>query len=259
MLLVIDIGNTYIALGVYRGEELIARWQVTSGAYKTVDEYTVLLAELFARREVEAAAITGGVISCVVPPLLATFRRMFREYLGLTPLVVGPGLKTGVRIRTDDPREVGADRVVNALAARHFYGAPAIVIDFSTATIFDAVSATGDYLGNAIAPGLALSAEALFQHAARLPHVELARPESVIGKNTVASMQSGLLYGYVGLVEGMIARFQKELGSQAQVIATGNLAEIIAQETPLIQVVDRDLTLRGLRLIHEMNGARPEF
>jgi type III pantothenate kinase len=194
----------------------------------------------------------------VVPPLLPAFQELCQRYLHVTPLVVGPGIKTGVRVATDDPREVGADRIVNALAVKRLYGAPAIVIDFGTATTFDVVSAEGDYLGGAIAPGIGISAEALYRYTAKLPRIELAAPKSPIGKNTVASMQSGVILGYVCLVEGMIARFQKELGGKARVVATGGLAGVIAKETTVIEAVNPDLTLEGLRLIYEMNaGGQP--
>jgi len=255
MLLAIDIGNTLVAFGLYREEEFIANWQVATEATKTADEYAVLLTNLLAQRGLQLAQVRAGIISCVVPPLLATFQQLYQRYLGVEPLVVGPGVRTGVRIRYEDPREVGADRVANALAVRRLYSTPAIVIDFSTAIIFDAISAEGDYLGGAIAPGLELAADALFRFAARLPRVELVPPQGAIGRNNVASIQSGLIYGYVGLVEGMIARFQKELGGGARVIATGPLAEAMATHIPAIHSVDPNLTLKGLKFIYDMNRA----
>ena len=253
MLLAIDIGNTNIVLGVYDGERLIARWRAATEAERTTDEYAVLLANFFAQRRFSFSAMGDCILSSVVPPLIPIFVKLGERYLGTTPLVVGAGIRTGVRIRYDNPQEVGADRVVNALAARQLYGTPAIVVDFGTATTFDCVSAEGDYLGGAIAPGIGISVEALFRYTAKLPRIELALPPRAIGTNTVASMQSGVLYGYVGLVEGLVSRLKRELGGQARVIATGGLAGVIAGQTPVIEVVNPDLTLEGLRLVYEMN------
>ena len=253
MLLAIDIGNTNIVLGVYREEELVACWRLATDVHKMADEYAVLLSSLFSNERLAKSEIKASAISCVVPPLLPIFQEVCREHVKVEPLVVGPGIKTGVRILIDNPRELGADRIVNAIAARRLYGTPAIVIDFGTATIFDVVSREGDYLGGAIAPGIGISAEALYREAAQLPRIELALPKKVIGKNTVASMQSGVLFGYVALVEGMVGRIVEELGEEAKVIATGGLAGVIARETSAIQVVNLNLTLEGLRLIYEMN------
>ncbi len=252
-ILAIDIGNTNIVLGVYKGKDLVAHWRVATDTHKTADEYAVLVERFFAQHDLQFSDVEGGIISCVVPPLLPTFEEMCRKYMGIVPLVVGPGIKTGVRICTDNPREVGADRVVNALAAYRLYGAPAIVIDFGTATTFDVVSRDGDYLGGAISPGVTIAAEALFQRTAKLPRIELIAPKGAIGRNTVHSMQSGVIYGYVGLVEGLVKRIREELGEKARVIATGGLANVIAKETSVIEVVDVNLTLEGLRLIYEMN------
>jgi len=253
MLLVIDIGNTNIVLGVYQEEELGACWRLATDVHKMADEYVVLLNSLFSNEGLSKSEIKGSAISCVVPPLLPIFQEVCREHLKVEPLVVGPGIKTGVRILIDNPRELGADRIVNAIAARRLYGTPAIVIDFGTATTFDVISREGDYLGGAIAPGIGISAEALYRQAAQLPRIELALPKKVIGKNTVASMQSGILFGYVALVEGMVERVEEELGEETKVIATGGLAGVIAGETSAIQVVNPNLTLEGLRLIYEMN------
>jgi len=253
MLLAIDIGNTNIVLGTYREEELIACWRLATDVHKMADEYAVLLNSLFSSEGLSKSEVEGSAISCVVPPLLPIFQELCREHLQVEPLVVGPGIKTGVRILMDNPREVGADRIVNAIAARRLYGTPAIVIDFGTATTFDVVSREGDYLGGAIAPGISISAEALYRQAAQLPRIELALPKKVIGKNTVAAMQSGVLFGYVALVEGMVKRIEEELGEEAKIIATGGLARVIARETSVIQVVNPNLTLEGLRLIYEMN------
>lgn len=253
MLLAIDIGNTNIVLGVYRKEELVACWRLATDVHKMADEYTVLLSNLLSNEGLSKSEMKGSAISCVVPPLLPIFQEVCREHLKVEPLVVGPGIKTGVRILIDNPRELGADRIVNAIAARRLHGTPAIVIDFGTATTFDVVSKEGDYLGGAIAPGIGISAEALYREAAQLPRIELALPQKVIGKNTVASMQSGVLFGYVALVEGMVERIEEELGEEAKVIATGGLAGVIAKETSVIQVVNLNLTLEGLRIVYEMN------
>jgi len=253
MLLAIDIGNTNIVLGTYREEELVACWRLATDVHKMADEYAVLLTSLFSHEGLSKSEIKGSAISCVVPPLLPIFQEVCREHLKVEPLVVGPGIKTGVRILIDNPRELGADRIVNAIAARRLYGTPAIVVDFGTATTFDVVSREGDYLGGAIAPGIGISAEALYRQAAQLPRIALAVPKKVIGKNTVASMQSGVLFGYVALVEGMVERIKEELGEEVKVIATGGLAGVIARESSAIQVVDPNLTLEGLRLIYEMN------
>lgn len=252
-LLTIDIGNTNIVFGVCNGETMIAHWSIATDRERTADEYAVLLMSLFDRRQMAFDDVEGVAISASVPPLLGTFQDVCRRYLDVTPLVVGPGVKTGVRIRTDNPREVGPDRIANALAAREFYGAPAIVIDFSTATTFDAISAEGDYVGDAFAPGIRIAAEALFEQTAQLPRIELTAPPHAIGTNTIHSMQSGLIFGYVGLVEGMVRRFQAELKDGARVIATGEHAEVIAPHTDAIEIVDTDLTLAGLRLIYRLN------
>lgn len=252
MLLVIDVGNTNVVVGVYRGEELLANWRVATDSHKMPDEYAMLLQSLFGYAGLKCDLVRAVVISSVVPPLTATFEDLSRRYFRLDPLVVGPGIRTGIRIFYDSPKEVGADRIVNALAAYRLYGGPCIVLDFGTATTFDAISADGDYVGGAIAPGIRISTEALFQHAAKLPRIELVRPKTAIGKNTITSMQSGIIFGYVGLVEGLIVRFKQELGP-ARVIATGGLADVIARETPMIDIVDDRLTIYGLRLIHEIN------
>ncbi|MCD6552553.1 MAG: type III pantothenate kinase [Anaerolineae bacterium] len=253
MLLCIDIGNTNIVLGVYRGEELVTHWRVATAHNRMPDEYAILLLQLFSYSGHDPATLRGVAISSVVPPLTGTFTELSETYLGLTPLVVDAGVRTGVRIRYDNPREVGADRVVNAVAAYQLYGGPACIVDFGTATTFDAISTEGDYLGGAIAPGIRISAEALFTRTAKLPRIDLVRPPRAIGSNTVQSMQSGILFGYVGLVEGMVARFRAELGADMRVVGTGGLAEVIARETTVIEAVDPWLTLKGLRMIYEMN------
>ena len=253
MLLTIDIGNTNITFGLYEGERLGPSWRIRTIHEKMPDEYGVLMDQLFRQRGYRPEQVTGIALASVVPPLTQVFEQACRDYVGHTPLVIDAGVRTGVRIRYDNPRAVGADRVVDAAAVRAMYSVPACVVDFGTATTFDAVSAEGDYLGGAIAPGIGIAAQALFERTAKLPRVELTRPPAAIGRNTPHSIQSGLLYGYVGLVEGMVARFKAELGPETQVIATGGLAEIIARETDVIDIVDPWLTLHGLRIVYELN------
>ena len=255
MLLAVDIGNSDTTLGVFEGEKLRARWHMATDIYRLADEQAALLILLLRHQGLDTSDITKVALCCVVPPLTATFEELSQRYFHTSPLVIGSGVKTGVRIKMDNPREVGADRIVNAAAAHHLYGGPIIIADLGTATTFDTVSKEGDYLGGAIAPGIATAAEALFMRAAKLPRVELACPEHVIGTNTIAAMQSGIVFGYVELVEGMVARIQQELGEKTKVIATGGYAELIAKETKIIDVVNPDLTLMGLRLIYLMNKA----
>jgi len=253
MLFCIDIGNTNITLGLYEGELLGPRWRLRTIHDKMPDEYGIMLDQLFRHRGYRPEQVSGVAIASVVPPLTPTFQQVCQDYLKHTPLVVDAGVKTGVRVRYDNPRDVGADRVVDAAAVRVLYGTPACVVDFGTATTFDAVSADGDYLGGAIAPGIGIAAQALFERTAKLPRVELTRPPAAIGRNTPHAIQSGLLFGYVGLVEGMVARFKAELGPGTKIVATGGLAEIIARETDVIDVVDPWLTLHGLRMVYELN------
>ena len=252
-LLAIDIGNTNIVLGLYDGERLATQWRIATDHARMPDEYAMLLFDLFDRAGQDPDSVQGIILASVVPPLTGIFVEVGERYFGQKPLVVDAGVRTGVRIRYDSPRDVGADRVVNAVAAYHIYGGPACVVDFGTGTTFDAISAEGDYLGGAIAPGIGIAAEALFARTAKLPRIDIARPPRAIGNNTVHAMQSGLLFGYVGLVEGMVARFREELGPDMRVIATGGLARLIAAETDAIEVVDQELTLKGLRLIWKMN------
>ena len=253
MLLAIDIGNTDTTLGVFEGEELRATWHMATSIHRRGDEYGALLLNLLHQQGLDTSDIKEIALCSVVPPLISTFGELFQRYFHISPLVVGAGVKTGVRIRMDNPREVGADRIVNAAAAHHLYGGPVIVTDLGTATTFDTVSKEGDYLGGAIAPGIITAAEALFTQAAMLPRVELTRPKRAIGTNTIAAMQSGIIFGYVGLIEGIVARIQQELGEKAKVVATGGVAELIAKETSVIDVVNPNLTLIGLRLIYLMN------
>lgn len=253
MLLAVDIGNTNVTLGVFAGEELRATWRLATNIQQMADEYAALLLNLLHHQGLNTAEIKEVALCCVVPPLVSTFNDLFQRYFHVSPLIVGPGVKTGVRIRIDNPREVGADRIVNAAAAHYLYAGASIIIDLGTATTFDVVSKEGDYLGGVIAPGIAIAAEALFTRTAALPRVQLVPPKQSIGTNTVTAMQSGIIFGYVGLIEGMVARIQKELGERAMVIATGGYAELIAKETKVIDGVNSDLTLVGLRLIHQMN------
>jgi len=258
MLLAIDIGNTDTTLGVFEGEELRATWHIATGIHRMADEYAALLLNLLHHQGLGTSDIKEAVLCSVVPPLVATFEELFQRYFHISPLVVEAGVKTGVRIRMDNPREVGADRIVNAAAAHHLYGGPIIITDMGTATTFDTVSREGDYLGGAIAPGIAAAAEALFNQAAMLPRVELIHPKRAIGTNTIAAMQSGIIFGYVGLIEGMVARIQQELGEKTKVVATGGFAELIAKETAVIDVVNPNLTLIGLRLVYLMNKDEPD-
>jgi len=253
MLMTIDIGNTNISIGVYQGDELGPRWRVSTDHNRMPDEYGLQIDGLLKHENLGPDDISGICLASVVPPLNGIFLQACREYLDQDPLVVDAGIKTGVRILYETPRSVGADRIVDAVAVKHLYGVPACVVDFGTGTTFDAISREGDYLGGAIAPGIGIAAEALFRKAAKLPRVELATPPSVIGQNTPHSMQSGLIYGYVGLVEGMVTRFRAELGPEMKVIATGGLTEIIARETKMIDIVAPWLTLDGLRIIWDMN------
>ena len=253
MLLAIDVGNTNTVLGVFEGVTLRHHWRIETSHSRTGDEYGILVRQLFATVGLDHAAVRAVAVSSVVPPLAFTLQQMCARYFGLQPLFVGPGVKTGMPILYENPREVGADRVVNAVAAYEKWKAGLIVVDFGTATTFDAVSPRGEYLGGAIAPGVSISMEALFRNASKLPRVEFARPPHVVGKNTVASMQSGLVYGYVGLVDGICERMQAELGFPALVVATGGLAPLVAGLSRAIAEVDEHLTLDGLRLIHEMN------
>jgi len=253
MLLTIDIGNTNITLGLYEGDQRKHAWRLATVHNRMPDEYGIMMINLFQHAGVSPKDVHGIALASVVPPLTGTFVQACEKYVGCAPLVVDAGVKTGVRVRYDDPKQVGADRVVDAAAVHKLYGGPACSVDFGTATTFDAISEEGDYLGGAIAPGIGIAADALFQRAAKLPKVDLQRPPSAIGRNTVHSIQSGLLFGYVGLVEGMVARFRAELGPKMKVIGTGGLAEIIARETKVIEIIAPWLTLDGLKIVWELN------
>lgn len=253
MLLAIDVGNTNISYGILDGPKLVAHLRSVSATNRTSDEYAVLVRQMLGLRGIGAEHIDGAIIASVVPPLTETMESLVEEAFGCTPLVVGPGIKTGMPILYEDPREVGADRIVNAVAAYAWAQGAAIVVDFGTATTFDCVSPAGEYLGGAISPGVQISAEALFSRAARLHRVEIARPSQSVGRNPVQSMQSGIVFGYAGLVDGLCARLRAELALPCRVVATGGLASLIAPETQSIEHVDPNLTLTGLRLIYERN------
>ncbi len=253
MLLVIDVGNTNLTLGVYEGEKLEPHWRLATDHQRMPDEYGLQFLGLLSHAGKAAKDLTGICLASVVPQLTQRVVQACRQYLGQEPLAVDAGVKTGIRIRYEDPRAVGADRVADAVATLHLYGGPACIVDFGTATTFNALTKDGEYLGGAITAGINLAAAALFTHAAKLQRIDLQRPPSVIGRNTVHAMQSGLLFGYVSMTEGMVARFREELGPGMKVIATGGLAEVVARETKVIDILAPWLTLEGLRLIWEMN------
>lgn len=258
MLLAVDIGNSDTTLGVFEGKKLRATWHMATKIHRMADEYAALLLGLLHHEGLDLSDITDVALCSVVPPLITTFEELSQQYFHLSPLVVGTGIKTGVRIRMDNPREVGADRIVNAAAAHHLYGGPVIVTDLGTATTFDVVSKEGDYLGGAIAPGITTAAESLFIRAAMLPRVELTLPKRAIGTNTITAMQSGIVFGYIALIEGMIARIQQELEEKAKVVATGGFSPLFAKEISVIDEVNPNLTLLGLRLIYMMNKSQPD-
>jgi type III pantothenate kinase len=253
MLLAIDIGNTSVTIGLFQSDTLGPRWRLASDNERTSDEYGILLVQLIERWGIQSRDIGEIAIASVVPPLTGTLEMACQDYLRAVPLIVDAGTRTGIPLRYEDPKQVGADRVVNAVAVRRIYKGPACIVDFGTATIFDAISADGEYLGGAIAPGIGIASDALFRRAAKLPRVEIMRPPSAIGRNTAHSLQSGLLYGYVGLVEGMVTRFRAELGPDMKTIGTGAQVEMIAKETRCIDFVEPWLALQGLKLIYELN------
>jgi type III pantothenate kinase len=253
MLLAFDIANTNIKIGMFQDDELRATWRISTGVQRMPDEYAVMLLNLLRHQGIDFKDIKEGAMSCVVPPLLTTFNELFQRYFNIKPLIVGPGVKTGLRIRMDNPREVGSDLIANAAAALSLYKAPIIVVALGTASAFAIISKDGDYIGGVIAPGIGISAEALYTRTAALPRVELARPKKAIGTNTQAAMQSGLIFGYAGLIDGIVSRIQEELGEKATVVATGGYAAIIAKETKTFDEVNPNLTLIGIKVIHDMN------
>ncbi|AIE58597.1 Type III pantothenate kinase [Bacillus methanolicus MGA3] len=240
-------------LGVYDGDELKHHWRIETDRYKTEDEYGMIIKSLFEHVNLSFSQINGIIISSVVPPIMFALETMCQKYFHIKPLVVGPGIKTGLNIKYENPREVGADRIVNAVAAIHEYGSPLIIADFGTATTYCYINEKKQYMGGAIAPGINISTEALYSRAAKLPRIEIARPDNIIGKNTVAAMQAGILYGYVGQVEGIVKRMKAQSKQDPTVIATGGLAPLIASESDIIDIVDPFLTLKGLRLIYKRN------
>lgn len=253
MILTVDVGNTNIVMGVFEGDKLLVDWRISTQHHRTADEYGMLLNDLFSHAHIDLHRIDGTIISSVVPSAVLPLEKMTHKYLHLKPLIIGPGIRTGMNIHYDNPREVGADRIVNGVAAYEIYGGPLIVVDFGTATTFDVISAKGDYMGGIIAPGIGIATEALFQRAAKLPRVEMIKPRQVIGKNTISSMQSGIFYGFVGQVDGIINRIKQEVGQEILVVATGGLAELIYGESQQIEKINLLLTLEGLRIIYERN------
>ena len=253
MLFVIDIGNTNIVMGVYRGNNLEHCWRISTDTNKTSDELGVLLSQLLGYKGISFKDINSVVISSVVPTIMSDLETMCEEYIGIKPLIIGPDIRTGLVVKFDNPKEIGADRIVNAVAAIEKYSVPAIIVDFGTATTFDAISPEKHYLGGAITPGIGISMDALFSKAAKLPRVELKKPDSVIGKNTVKCMQAGILYGYIGQVDGIVSRMKRELGGLPVAIATGGLAGFIAPYCDTVDHIDPYLTLEGLKIIFERN------
>ncbi|ART74624.1 type III pantothenate kinase [Sutcliffiella horikoshii] len=253
MLFVLDVGNTNTVIGVYDGEELKHHWRVETSRNKTEDEFGMIFKSLLEHVGLTFKDFEGIIISSVVPPIMFSLERMCQKYFHLKPLIVGPGIKTGLNIKYENPREVGADRIVNAVAGIHLYGSPLVIVDFGTATTYCYINEDKQYMGGAIAPGISISTEALYSRASKLPRIEIARPDGVIGKNTVSAMQAGILFGYVGQVEGIVNRMKKQSDVTPKVIATGGLAALIGNESDVIDVVDPFLTLKGLHLIYMKN------
>jgi type III pantothenate kinase len=253
MILVMDVGNTNIVLGVYEGDDLKYHWRVGTSRKKSEDEYGMFISNLLTHVGLGFNDIDGIILSSVVPPLMFPLEKMCEKYFNLKPLIIGPGIKTGLNIKTENPREVGADRIVNAVAALNEYDSPLIIVDFGTATTYCYIDKNKNYLGGAISPGISISTEALYTHAAKLPRIEITKPAHVVGKNTVSAMQAGIFYGYVGQVEGIVKRMKEQAEEEPLVIATGGLAHLIGEESPIIDVVDPFLTLKGLQLIYHKN------
>lgn len=254
MILVIDVGNTNITLGAYDEKKLLVHWRMGTDREKTSDEFGLFFVNLFNHEKLDISKVEAVIVASVVPPIMYSLEHAIRKYFKLDPIIVGPGIKTGIDIKYENPREVGADRIVNAVAALEIYGGPVIIVDFGTATTFCAITSKGEYLGGVICPGIKISAEALFQRAAKLPRIELAKPENVIGRNTVVSMQSGIVFGYLGQVDYIVKRMKKEMREDnIKVIATGGLARLISSESETIDEINGLLTLEGLRIIFEKN------
>ncbi len=253
LLLVMDVGNTNIVLGLYKKDELLHHWRLQTDRNATEDECGMILKNLLAHVDIDFGDIEGVIISSVVPPLTFVLRKLCEKYLGQTPLVLGPGVKTGLNIKYDNPRDVGADRIANAVAAIELYGAPVIIVDFGTATTFCFIDEKGNYIGGAINPGVHISAEALYQRTAKLTRVEITKPDSVVGRNTVEAVQAGIYYGYVGVVDGIVTRMKKMLSKRPKVVATGGLAQLICMDTETIDEVNPLLTLEGLKIIYDRN------
>lgn len=253
MILVIDVGNTNIVLGVFNENTLKHQWRIATDRNKTDDEYGILIKGLFRDIGIDPSNISGIIISSVVPPLMFSLESMCIHYFNHKPMVIGPGVKTGMNIKAENPREVGADRIVNAVSAVHYYGAPLIVVDFGTATTFCYIDNQGQWAGGAIAPGIGISTEALFHRAAKLPRIEIARPSTVLGKNTIVAMQAGIFYGFIGQVNEIVSRMKQEVHGNPKVVATGGLAELLKDETSSIDIVDPHLTLKGLKIIFDRN------
>jgi type III pantothenate kinase len=253
MLLAIDIGNTNITIGLFNKETLETTWRISTSRNNTSDEYGTNILNILSNKDISNKDISAIVMCSVVPPLTTTFIDLFKDYFHISPLIIGSGTKTGIKIMYDSPRDVGADRIVDAAAVLHLYKGPAIIVDLGTATVFDAISSSGEYLGGAISPGIGVSAESLYKATSQLKRVELIAPKTAIGKTTTHAIQSGLILGYSELIKGMIKRFKEELGNNAKIIATGGLADIISQEVNLFDIVDHDLTLKGLQILYKLN------
>lgn len=254
MLLAIDIGNTNITIGLFNETSLIETWRIATSRNTTSDEYGINLLSILSNKEISPSNISGIAMCSVVPPLTTTYIELFKNYFNITPLIIGVGIKTGIKITYDSPRDVGSDRIADAAAVLHIYKGPAIIVDLGTATVFDAITESGEYLGGAISPGIGVSAESLYQATSQLRRVELIAPNTAIGKTTTHSIQSGLILGYSELIKGMINRFKKELGDNPKVVATGGLADIISKEVGLFEIIDHDLTLKGLHILYKLNS-----
>tara|TARA_Y100001970_G_scaffold237900_1_gene298715 strand:- start:20474 stop:21247 length:774 start_codon:yes stop_codon:yes gene_type:complete len=256
MLLAIDIGNTNITIGLFNKETLEKTWRISTSRNNTSDEYGTNILNILSNKDISNKDISAIVMCSVVPPLTTTFIDLFKDYFNISPLIIGSGTKTGIKIMYDSPRDVGADRIVDAAAVLHLYKGPAIIVDLGTATVFDAITANGEYLGGAISPGIGVSAESLYKATSQLKRVELIAPKTAIGKTTTHAIQSGLILGYSELIKGMIKRFKEELDNNAKIIATGGLADIISKEVNLFDIIDHDLTLKGLQILYELNSTQ---